>query len=455
MSHNKLKNINYVKTLEFQNEVYSVEVLRALDKLINMIKEPDKLFILIDNDNLNESIVSILSSICILLGETNEIISEEIDVDELSYQYMTMIRKAIQQGISRGAISLFGGYADIGLGVHALYKSMSHYKKFLESLNELIVNTVFEELKTANENISDVRMQSYDTITGLSGVTAYLMLYKHTPKVKMCIKEVLKYFVLLTQEKEVYGIHVPNYYISSENQFIVEDKEQYKKGNFNQGLSHGIAGPLMVLTLALREGVEVDDQKQAIKRILNDLMTFSYIDENGSVYFPGRIRFEDYISRKCEKGMSRASWCYGTPGIARVIYLAGNAINDVDSIQFALKAIDGLCNVEEDNWMLDSPTICHGYGGLLAVIQAMYMDRSDTNYKICIDKLMSTLLDFYNEDSLLGFMNVDLVEISKDQYGLVEENKITFLEGAIGVVLAMLSSIKPIEVDWMRHLLID
>ncbi len=59
----------------------------------------------------------------------------------------------------------------------------------------------------------------------------------------------LSYLVSLTQERDVYGHIVPNYYISSEKQFLDSEKEFYKKGNFNLGLSHGITGALTVLSI--------------------------------------------------------------------------------------------------------------------------------------------------------------------------------------------------------------
>ena len=141
-------------------------------------------------------------------------------------------------------------------------------------------------------------------------------------------------------------------------------------------------------------------------------------------------------------GANRASWCYGSPGIARAMYLGGKAVDDEDSIILSLKAIDGLTKMNINQWRLNSPTVCHGYAGLLAVMEAMYMDTGNINYIKCINKLENILLNFYKEDSIFGFMNIDTKEVDNGVYKIIEEDKITLLQGSIGVILSLLAIVK-------------
>lgn len=450
----QLKNIDYKQILELQDSEKNIQVLKVIDKLIETIKEPEELNKLIKDKNIEEPHLSIYSSICIFLAETKDLITTEIDVEGLCHQYMIMLKTLVESQLQYLPNSLFGGLSDIGFGVHSLYKVTSHYKKFIDSLNKFIINSSKENIKIYKENINDVKIRSFDTMAGLTGVIAYLLLYKDEKDVRNLIEEGLSYLVLLTQDREVDGHVVPSYYISSENQFLDSEKEFYKKGNFNLGLSHGITGPLAVLSIALMEEIEIEGQRQAITRILEDLKTFNYIDDKEVVYWPGRIKFEDYISKQCKIDASRASWCYGTPGIARAIYIAGKAINDKEAIELSIKAIDGLCNMDEKDWMLNSPTMCHGYAGLLAVIETMYQDTGDAKYKECIERLIDIIFNFYEEDSIFGFKNIDPKEVSKGQYKMVEQDKITLLQGSIGVMLNLLATIKTITTDWKKNFLI-
>jgi len=450
-----LKNLDYNKISDYENKQHGVRILTALDKLIGVVKEPNELEEILMNDGMDESIISIYSSICLLLGETRELINGSIDVDELSFQYMTRIKKLIESQMTTLSCSLFGGLADIGLGVHAVYKTTGYYKKFLDSLNKLIVKTTLEEIQHLKENIKNLEILSYDTVFGLAGVTAYLLLFKEDKEVDKAIKEALTYFILMTQDQEVFGYPVPSYYISFDNLYSEEEQNIYPKGNFNLGLSHGITGPLTVMSLALNEGIEVEGQRDAIKRILEDLKVFKYIDDNGGIFWPGRVKFEDYITKKCNLDKRRASWCYGTPGIARAMYFAGKSIQDYESIELAKKAFDGLCNMNQEDWLLDSPTICHGYSGLLAVIQSMYKGTGDLTYQKCAMRITDIVLGFYEENSKYGFIDINYIKGSDEKVQLEEKEGISFLNGSIGVVLALLSSTKQVDTNWMRHMMLD
>lgn len=451
---NSFGNLNYKKVLELQDSEKNIKILKAINKLINIVKDPEKLNKIIQDEEIDESYLSICSSICVFLAETRDLITTEIDVDEISHQYMMMLKTIIENQIQYIPNSLFGGLSDIGFGVHSLYKVTSHYKKFIDTLNKLIITSSKENIKKNKENIEDVTITSFDTMAGLTGVIAYFLLYKDEEEVRSFIEEGLTYLVLLTKDREVYGHTVPNYYISSENQFLEMEKEFYKKGNFNLGLSHGITGPLAVLSMALIEGIEIEGQREAIKRILEDLKIFNYIDDKGAVYWPGRIKLEDYINKQCNIDASRASWCYGTPGIARAIYMAGIAVDDKESKKLSIKAINGLSHMEKEDWQLNSPTICHGYAGLLAVMESMYKNIGDIKYKECVNRLVDIVLTFYEEDSIFGFMEIYLEKTEDGKYRIVKEDGISLLQGTTGVLLSLLTTIRPMKTDWMKHFLL-
>ncbi|WP_322976551.1 lanthionine synthetase C family protein [Clostridium kluyveri] len=225
----------------------------------------------------------------------------------------------------------------------------------------------------------------------------------------------------------------------------------------NLGLSHGITGPLAALTIALKEGIEIRGQYESIKKILKNLKMFSFMDNKENIYWLGRVKFEKYIGlEQSNNYKSRASWCYGAPGIARVMYLAGETINDKDSTLIAIKSLEAICKMDENEWKLESPTFCHGYSGLLAIIQAMYIDTNNNIFGNTRKKILDKIISLYNKNALLGFYNIDVDEKNyfKKEYQLVKSNNIFLLSGSIGVILTLLSLIKPINTNWMRHFLI-
>ncbi len=148
-------------------------------------------------------------------------------------------------------------------------------------------------------------------------------------------------------------------------------------------------------------------------------------------------------------------FCNGTPGIARTMYLAGKMVNDIESIDIGIKAIEGLCNMKDNDWMLDSPTICHGYAGLLTVIQAMYLDTNNPIFDMGRKRLLKIILSFYSNDAKFVFPNIDYDHPYSEKSKLVEKDDISLLEGTSGVLLSLLPFFKPITTNWMRHFLIN
>ncbi|PEK75223.1 lanthionine synthetase LanC family protein, partial [Bacillus pseudomycoides] len=82
-----------------------------------------------------------------------------------------------------------------------------------------------------------------------------------------------------------------------------------------------------------------------------------------------------------QNSASRAAWCYGTPGVARALYLAGKVTNNQEYIDVSIQTLDDLFNYQRHEWGLYSPTFCHGYAGLLHILNLMYIDTKKEKFK--------------------------------------------------------------------------
>ncbi|SHJ16467.1 Lanthionine synthetase C-like protein [Clostridium cavendishii DSM 21758] len=447
-------NFHCEENLIFKNN--NKKIIEAISKIIKVIKNPDNL------DDITKEVIEnqyssmhIYSNVCVVLAECFEIIKDKKLLDEIHYNYMVKIREELYSTSSLNS-SLFSGIVGVGFGVYFLYEKTLNYKKFIDSLNELIVELVQNEIENNISTLENVKVTDYDTIVGLAGVTGYLLLFKNEDYIRICIEKILKYIVKLSDDIEVHGHKVPGWYVSSENQILDADKKYYKRGNFNLGLAHGITGPLTILALALKEGIEVSGQKESISKILYDLKRFRYRDENGDTYWPGILSFEEYIDGEVrQKKTNRASWCYGTPGIARAMYISSSVVGDEEGMEISINAIECLCKMNEKEWGFNSPTFCHGYAGLLAVVQAMYMDTGNIKFDVGREKILEKLLGFFDEESLLGFYDIDLKDAINGNLELVKRNSMGLLDGVVGIALILLSFIKPIKTNWMRIFMIN
>ena len=208
------------------------------------------------------------------------------------------------------------------------------------------------------------------------------------------------------------------------------------EGYADCGLAHGAAGPLAVLSLlATRDaGITADaegagsgpDLRPAIAGLAEWLLAHARHDEWGTTWPAGVAGDEWYPSPL------RASWCYGVPGIARGLWLAGDALAEPRYRRAARDAMLQLLG-SPAAWGLDSANLCHGLAGLLLVTSAFAAaDRDDDDdgqaagprFAEAADELFDRLCAAYAPRRPLGF------DVSGP--GL--------LGGAAGIALALLAA---------------
>ncbi|MBT2385876.1 hypothetical protein J7E86_20305 [Streptomyces sp. ISL-11] len=182
-------------------------------------------------------------------------------------------------------------------------------------------------------------------------------------------------------------------------------------------MAHGLSGPLALLSLALREGVVVPGQREALRRLAGTLTARCTTDPWGATWpgtAPGRL--------------PRASWCRGSPGTARALWLAGTALDDAAPRELAVRALQAACRRPPEVRRVDAePGLCHGVAGLLHITARFAHDTGDPELAAVAADLAST-----------RFRPVDA----------------GFLDGAAGVTLTLLAAATDTELAWDRALLL-
>jgi hypothetical protein len=145
-------------------------------------------------------------------------------------------------------------------------------------------------------------------------------------------------------------------------------------GHSNHGIAHGITGPAALLALALLDRVKVDGQEQALAAICQWLDTWER-QANGGSWWPETVTLDDLD--RCEPrqpGPLRASWCYGTPGIARAQQLTARALGDTTRQQNAETAFTACIADPTQTGRLVDRGLCHGTAGLLTAARWIAAD---------------------------------------------------------------------------------
>lgn len=384
--------------------------------------------------------------LCLLFHELS-VLDQHENWTLAAHQHFAFFNQQVREKKLKLPLSLWTGVTGIGLTALAISEGGQHYQGFMTSINRQITALLPGVIQQAIKNLEQgVQVTDYDTVRGLTGIGRYLLFFKDRPLCLEGLKEILAYFVKLTEEKRVGQRSIPGWYVPTN-----ETKEMYPNGFFDVGLSHGICGPLSLLSLCSTRGITVEGQEDAIKRIVNWLEEWTFSDAQGCSYWPEIVSFEEQIQqqeeRKPRANQVNYSWCYGFPAIARALWLAGQALSDAALQKQALVSFQRLIELEQN--ALASPTVCHGYAGLLQIVTRMYEDSQEAFLAQVQEELIDRILEQYNQKLNFGFYTVEGTEAARAYLDLPG-----LLNGFAGVALALLSSVQGSTFEWDAALLI-
>lgn len=283
---------------------------------------------------------------------------------------------------------------------------------------------------------------AFDLISGVSGITAYLLPSGEDRLTHPALPHALRALVeLALAEGPVPAWHTPA--------DLARDPDQarrYPSGTLNCGLAHGIPGPLAMMALAAGHGAEVDGLTPAVRELADWLLEHRRNDDAG-LNWPTVIPLAgdgDDLRIGPVGETSRSAWCYGSPGIARALWLAGRALADDDLCKIAVRAMEAIYRRSIRERHIDSPTVCHGVAGLLQVTLRFAHDTALPVFSDAVAGLTEQILACIDPDRPMGIADIEPAGNLVDRPG--------FLSGATGVALVLLAAATDQEPVWDRVL---
>lgn len=201
-------------------------------------------------------------------------------------------------------------------------------------------------------------LAEWDLIRGLTGLAA-LLVKRGTHSARLT--GVLAHLVSLSRPARLQDRGVPGWWSP-----VGPGGEAMAGGHGNNGMTHGIAGPLTVLSLAMRHGIRIPGQVEAI-----GIFT-AWLDRYGANYWSTLADLDSAAPPDVEP--ARQSWCYGLPGIARAQQLAALALGDTARRQAAEDTVERILTDPRHLARITDSTLCHGWAGLLALTRAVVAD---------------------------------------------------------------------------------
>lgn len=328
--------------------------------------------------------------------------------DHVAHQYLVTIQKELE---TRGVpdLSLFSGLAGIAYAFRMASRDGARYLKVLEKLDALLARQLPDSLP-------------YELIQGKVGIGVYLLV-SHHPALETLLQDLVKSISTPISKADRL---IPGWYRVDPRQ-----AERYPQGYWDFGMAHGLAGAMAFLAIALKSGHSVSGQQELLREMVNWLLSKAQSDECGP-FWPERIALDE----DGDAATPRAAWCYGNAGIGRALKLSAEALADAELRTFAASAIYSCFQRAE--WDLFSPTLCHGYAGLLHV----------TSGKTEKQGLIQRILHQYHAQYPYGFRHAT----RQNPEGYDHPG---FLDGAAGIALALLAQEKRLILPWDRVLLLN
>lgn len=299
-------------------------------------------------------------------------------------------RSSLAQAVAGGVSA--GGNASLFHGAPALEFVISRAGRADRDVRDTVDRVVATRLATARRRQASgalPHLAEFDLIRGLSGLGALLLTRDGASPL---LEEVLAYLVSLARPVRIEGRELPGWW----SETGPADKEM-DGGHGNNGVAHGIAGVLAVLSLAVRHNIQVPGQHDAIEVFAR------WLDRYGCCYWTTHDQLSAHEPPEPEP--ARPSWCYGRLGIARTQQLAALALRDParrraaeDNVVRTLADPDCLGRITD-------ASLCHGWAGLLTVARAVADDSpAPARFTPLIEDLAKRLAADLDRLSKPGFM---------------------------------------------------
>jgi lantibiotic modifying enzyme len=345
--------------------------------------------------------------------------------------------------LSNTSLSLSSGLSGLALAIENLSCNGLRYQSLLHSMDAAIVKGSLGLLATVNARTDHCALYEYDAVSGLSGIGGYLLTRPDGGHNRSHLEKILGCLISLSQLKN--GVpHFKTPHKLLDKWFAADNR--FPQGMLNLGLSHGIAGPLMTLSLAKLQGFSTEGIDEAIKTLSEILIRTAQSDEWG-LNWPAAVPLDQDESLALNGVLpSRTAWCYGSPGVATALLTAGNALDDIRYKAFAITAMKDVISRPIINRLIDAPSFCHGVAGLLQIMLRFYNSTGDVQFAAEAIRLFDQIVEHYNPEHLLGFQN------HHEDNGGFDDPRL--FEGAAGIALVLTSAIYNVVPSFDRIFLV-
>ncbi len=279
----------------------------------------------------------------------------------------------------------------------------------------------------------------YDLVSGLVGFGVYALERLPRPAASRCLERIVD---RLGETAEPDGDGLT--WHTSPGQMAPLRRDECPNGNYDLGLAHGVPGVIALLGRISAAGIS----RELARRLLDGAVAW--------LLRQGRSgkgsRFSYWLVPGVEPGDCRSAWCYGDPGVAAALFLAGRSVGEPEWEREAVEvALHAARRQTEAAGVLDAG-LCHGAAGLGHVFNRMWQSTGNEDLRRAAAFWLERAIEMRQPGAgLAGFSSA-----WRDDDGSVRQVQDPgLLTGIAGIALALLAAATPVEPEWDRLLLLS
>jgi lantibiotic biosynthesis protein len=275
--------------------------------------------------------------------------------------------------------------------------------------------------------------REYDLINGLVGLGIYALEGLPRPTAAACLERIVARLAERARDEPEGAAWFTPPELLPEHQ-----RAEQPEGLFNLGLSHGIPGIVALLGAACDAGIT------GARPLLDRAMAWLLARRQPA----GRgFCFPHFYVPDTELGGSRLAWCYGDPGMAAALLVAGRGAGEPAWEQIALEVARDAAGRPKEAARVQDAGLCHGAAGVAHIFHRMGCTTGDEALTEAARVWYERTLDYRIPG--LGFGGFRSWSSGLNQE-LDWRDDPGFLEGAAGIGLALLAAVSPVDPGWDR-----
>ncbi len=217
------------------------------------------------------------------------------------------------------------------------------------------------------------------------------------------------------------------------------------EGYYNLGLAHGVAGVVGLLGAAAGLGALSPRGRELLEGAVGWLL-------ERRQPAPADARWDSWYRPGVDAQPARSAWCYGDPGVAAAVHLAGVGAGRDDWRRAAREALVGVAERPVDRCGVRDAGLCHGAAGLAHVLNRAYQATGDATIGDAARAWFGRLFEMrFSQPGVAGFPSYYPTSSGEPRW--IDDAGL--LTGATGVGLALLAATSDQRPAWDRFMLLS